>query len=177
MPCRHFSGAWYVYFVTWWLWTSVDTWTVCRLMACGEGPEQARVWKLKRSKMFPPLGKINKNTTRDYHSILWMLKVCVDQWGEGRTSSWKGKLLKVTEYTLNTVTVSIQFRRILSWKMVRVLIFTDKLVSQKEKHIFTLLHTSFSTGLWSVREMGWWMFDPTLILMRFISDTDEEGKT
>lgn len=83
-----------------------------------------------------------------------MLKVCVDQWGKGRTSSWKGKLLKVTEYTLNTVTVSIQFRRILSWKMVRVLIFTDKLVSQKENHIFTLLHTSFSTGLWSVREMG-----------------------
>lgn len=83
-----------------------------------------------------------------------MLKVCVYQWGEGRTSSWKGKLLKVTEYTLNTITVSIQFRRILSWKMVTVLLFKDKLVSREENHIFTLLHTSFNTGLWSVRETG-----------------------
>ena len=48
--------------------------------------------------------------------------------------------------------------------MVRVLLFKDKVVSHGEIHIFTPLHTSFNTGLWSMWEAGcWarWTFDLT----------------
>lgn len=42
----------------------------------------------------------------------------------------------------------IQLRKILSEKIVRVLIFKDKEVSHGEIHIFILPHTSVNTGLW-----------------------------
>lgn len=48
--------------------------------------------------------------------------------------------------------------------MVRVLLFKDKAVSHGEINIFTLLHASFNTGLWSMWEVGcWarWTFDLT----------------